>query len=207
MAIDGVEVKNLTQDKLTRAQWQLYNPTKIIGGHAEGRYVGSYIAADGTRKAFIFDTVTGDFADLSLSAVGFYTDLYTDTLKFVDRTGSIKQWNRGSTKKTYHWVSKAFELGKPSTFGVAQLISPSEVYETATLTLKLYGWDGASTTLLATFGTAKGVTPTGMYPLPNVTPFRIPVTLRYTAYKLSLDGDVSVATVSFASTMDELKEV
>ncbi len=207
MAITGAEVRNLTQDLLTRAQWQLYNPTSIIGGHSEGRYVGSYIATDGTRKSFIFDTVTGDFADLSLSAVGFYTDLYSDTLKFVDNAGNIKQWNRGSTRKPYNWTSKVFELGKPSTFGIAQLISPSEVYATATLTLKLYGWDGALTTLLATFGAAVGVTPAGMYPLPNVTPFRIPVTPRYTAYKLSLQGDVSVATVSFASTMDELKEV
>lgn len=207
VAINGAEIELVTADLLTRVQWQAYNPTSIIGGHSDGRYIGSYVATDGTRKGFMFDTRTATFSDLSMGALGFYNDLFTDSLKFVDPTGAIKIWNQQTTRKTYYWVSKAFELPKPCTFGVAQIIAPTEAYQLSTLTMKLYGWDGVQTTLVATFGTNKGVTPDGMYPLPNVTPFRVPVTLRYTAYKLSLEGDVSVAMVSFASTMDELKEV
>ena len=188
MAINGAEVRNLTQDMLTRAQWQGYNPSTIIGGHSEGRYVGSYLDG-GSRKAFIFDTISNDFVDLTLSAVGFYTDLYTDTLKFVDVSGSVKQWNRGTTTKSYFWKSKVFQLPLPSLFGAVQVVAYSYP-----VTFKLYDYDtntqiGSTVTVTAS------------------NPFRLPSGKRYQNLQITLEGTGSVATVAVASTIDELKEV
>ena len=188
MAINGSEVRNLTQDMLTRAQWQEYNPTTIIGGHSEGRYVGSYLVG-GTRKAFIFDTITNDFVDLSLSAVGFYTDLRTDTLKFVDTAGNIKQWNRGATTKSYFWKSKVFQLPMPSLFGAAQVVAYSYP-----VTFKLYDYDTGTQ-----IGSTVNVT--------DQNPFRLPSGTRYQNLQITLEGTGSVATVAVATSIGELKEV
>ena len=188
MAIAGAEVRNLTQDMLTRAQWQEYNPTTIIGGHSEGRYLGSYLVGD-TRKAFIFDTISNDFVDLSISAVGFYTDLRTDTLKFVDTAGNIKQWNRGTTTKSYFWKSKVFQLSMPSLFGAAQVIAYSYP-----VTFKLYDYDTGTQ-----IGSTISVT--------AQNPFRLPSGTRYQNLQITLEGTGSVATVAVATSIGELKEV
>ena len=188
MAINGSEVRNLTQDMLTRAQWQEYNPTTIIGGHSEGRYVGSYLVG-GTRKAFIFDTITNDFVDLSISAVGFYTDLRTDTLKFVDTAGNIKQWNRGTTTKSYFWKSKVFQLPMPSLFGAAQVVAYSYP-----VTFKLYDYDT---------GTQIG----GSISVTAQNPFRLPSGARYQNLQITLEGTGSVATVAVSTSIGELKEI
>ena len=188
MAINGAEVRNLTQDMLTRAQWQEYNPTTIIGGHSEGRYVGSYLSG-GSRKSFIFDTLTNDFVDLSISAVGFYTDLQTDTLKFVDAAGNIKLWNRGTTTKSYFWKSKVFQLPMPSLFGAAQVVAYSYP-----VTFKLYDYDT---------GTQIG----GSISVTAQNPFRLPSGARYQNLQITLGGKGSVATVAVATSIGELKEV
>ena len=188
MAINGAEVRNLTQDMLTRAQWQEYNPTTIIGGHSEGRYVGSYLSG-GSRKSFIFDTLTNDFVDLSISAVGFYTDLQTDTLKFVDTAGNIKQWNRGTTTKSYFWKSKVFQLPMPILFGAAQVVAYSYP-----VTFKLYDYDT---------GTQIG----GSISVTAQNPFRLPSGARYQNLQITLEGKGSVATVAVATSIGELKEV
>jgi len=188
MAIAGAGVKNLTQDMLTRSQWQKYNPSTIIGGHSEGRYVGSYLSGS-TRKSFIFDTITNDFVDLSIAAVGFYTDLRTDTLKFVDTSGNIKLWNRGTTTKSYFWKSKVFQLPMPGLFGAAQVVAYSYP-----VTFKLYDYDTGTQ-----IGASISVT--------AQNPFRLPSGTRYQNLQITLEGTGSVATVAVATSVGELKEV
>lgn len=193
--VQGADIKVVTEDMMTRQQWQNYNPSTIVAGHSESKYIGSYVPlSGGSRKGFIFDVLTGSFSDITLSATAFYNDLTTDTLKYVNASGSMMQWNRSSSIKSFTWISKVFQTPYPATFACAQVVAYN--FTGSTLTLQLY--DALTNTQIG-----NTITITGS------NPFRLPSGTRYQALQVVLNGTgpIAVSQVVVASSMDELKEV
>jgi len=226
VGVAGANVEILTKDVMTRAQWNaLYSPGNIRAAHAEGRYYGATKVGN-TYKAFMFDPRTRTFinftADQTNYTVALYTRLSDDTLLIMRSNGRVYEWNRGTNEVPYLWRSKAFQLTKPDIFGCAQLIAPALV-SNKTFTMRLIAWDGETVYTLAAFSNktdadfdaiAAGVD-TQWEGIPrryafnkNINPFRLPVpNNRYTVYYVELEGNLPIAQVSLAATMDEIKQV
>lgn len=196
VAIEGSTVKVLTQDLLTRAQWQAYRPETIVAAQAEGRYIATWQPAGGVpRQGFIFDPQTGSFTDTSNAAVAFYNDLLTDSLYQWLPDGSVTIWNHGSTYQSYQWRSKLFQAPRPTNFAACQVLIAD--YAKAT-TIQIYA-DGAPLFVNElSVDTPKALT--------DATPFRLPAGFYAKDYQITLQGTGWVQAVGLANTLNELRE-
>jgi hypothetical protein len=137
MATDN-GLKLVTEDILTRDQWQELAPSSIIAFMWEGHYIGFY--KDGaTEKGFIFDPRGGknSLTDLDFYATAGFNDLEEDEL-YIVVNGSVKKFAAG-TNLSYTWKSRKFYNSRPINLGVAKVEADS--YGSG-ITFKLYA-DGA----------------------------------------------------------------
>jgi hypothetical protein len=203
VAITGAAVEVLTKPIMTREQWQAYNPTTIVAGQVEGRYIATYLSGN-TRKGFIYDPQTQSFTDLTLTVRAFANDLLNDVLLMLGTDGKVTEWNQATASfKPYVWHSKWFQLPVPEIMGVAQIFTTTMDLTGRTLTFRLHGYDNNQATLIYEISTTSN---------PNAIlgnrPFRLPYVApgRFTAFKVTLEGSIPVGTVMVGRTMDELKE-
>jgi len=106
----------LTQDMLTRAQWQEYGPDDMVGFLYEGYYIGSSIAAG---KSFIM-SADGKLSTLSGVFKTSYQDYEQDRLYVLD-DGGLKIFNEGPRRKVT-WLSKEFRFQSPTNLGVLKVL-------------------------------------------------------------------------------------
>ncbi len=106
--------KNITENILTREQWQELNPSSMIGLQHDGKYYGFY--DNGVPGGFIIDT-SGSFEFLDYHAFGGYNHLEEDKLfaVFDNGTDYIIRHIEGDTvnQLTGSWSSKIFSLVHP----------------------------------------------------------------------------------------------
>ena len=195
VAIEGSTVKVITQDLLTRAQWQGYNPSTIVAAQGEGRYIATWQPASGPRKGFIFDPVTGAFTDTDNTAVAFYNDLLTDSLYQLLPDGSVTSWNHDSTYQSSQRRSKLFQMPRPTNFAACPVLIRDY---TATTTIQIYA-DGVP---LFVNGSQVDTPRT----LTDAAPFRLPGGFYAKDYQVKLQGTGWVQAVGIANAVDELKE-
>lgn len=102
----------LTENLLTRTQWQALNPETIVGALFEGVYIGSYeTVPGGARKSFAIDVRKRDaiyFIDQGFTAA--FLDKVRDTLFILDGT-AIKKWDAGALM-TATYRSKRFRSAR-----------------------------------------------------------------------------------------------
>ena len=106
VALTSSGLTMLTEQIITREQWQEYEPHTIEAYYYEGRYLAYYGAA--LDKGFIFDPKTGDFRHFEHAADCGFNNLVDDTL-YLCKNGELVKWGSGSTKMDYRWRSKDFE--------------------------------------------------------------------------------------------------
>ena len=102
----------LTDGLLLREDWQLLNPSSIIGCMFERRYFGFYTVG-GVKKGFVIDVDSANgiyFFDFGVDAV--YVDHLQDILYVLDGA-NIKKWDFG-TALTVTFKSKLFRSPKPT---------------------------------------------------------------------------------------------
>lgn len=138
MATETGGLKVVTEQLLTRDQWQELVPSSIVGFNWEGHYIGFYNTGS-TQKGFIFDPRGGkdSFVDLSFHASAGFNDLEEDELYLVVG-GAVKKFASG-TNLSYTWKSKKFYAQRPINPGVAKV--QADAYGSG-ITFKLYA-DGA----------------------------------------------------------------
>lgn len=133
----GINV--VTDQILSRDDWQELAPTSIIGFQWEGHYLGFY--SNGSEsKGFIFDPRGGknSYVKLDFHATAGFNDLESDTLYLVV-SGAVVKFAEGTTSQSFTWRSKKFYNPRPANPAVAKVECDS--YLTPT-TFKLYG-DGS----------------------------------------------------------------
>ncbi|PJC88299.1 hypothetical protein CSW98_01580 [Vibrio sp. HA2012] len=119
IAISSDGATNVTDQLITRDQWQAFNPSTIKATSVEGKYIAQY---DG--GAFIFDPVSRDFIRSTDSWDCACNDLETDTL-YVAVGSEVSQWRGGSTPLMFEWQSKEFLLPMNSVMSSARIQSPN----------------------------------------------------------------------------------
>lgn len=121
----GASVGIITQSMVSRAQWQVYNPTSMQAYLHNGRVVIFHTSIYGERMTTLFDLsgqgaimTTGDIADDGIVTTGYH-DARTDTL-YLAQNNQIVRWDSGLSLPMI-WRSKTFRLPWPDNLSVAQV--------------------------------------------------------------------------------------
>jgi hypothetical protein len=192
--IDATGLTNITDNIMTRANWQAYVPSSINAYESDNRYVAYY--NNGSKSAsmiFEFDAksaseiyTTGDmpiFSECDNYAFAGYRDRKADTLYVVDSSNQINKFDAGAAM-TYTWQSGVFHLGADECPACASV--DASAYP---VTFKLYV-DGTLTFTQSV---------TSKYA------FRLPSGYRSRRFAFSVAGTASIRDVRFAESMDELE--
>lgn len=107
----------ITDQLMTRQQWQAKNPITIKAWVSEGLYIALHDSG-----GFIFDPVSQDFRQISNSWHCAYSDLELDQLLIVkDKAMSV--WQGGETYLSATWRSKVFQLPVDSLMSCARVVA------------------------------------------------------------------------------------
>lgn len=202
----------ITEQFMDRAQWQLLNPSTIVGCFTEGRYHGWYSGASAPYSAwtgFILDLKAKTFTFTDIAASAVYVDPARDAL-YLQQGTAIKKWNAGSAA-TATWKSKKFETPKPLNFGAAQVIVTS-----GSVDLNVYAELGSNAEAIAVAATLPAmITVVGSTAVIKIAktgittaePFRLPSDFMARTWEIELTGTGYASQIIVAQTMAELKDV
>jgi len=161
----------ITEQILTRDQWQSYYPNNIEAYEYEGKYIA--FTWDGTnassKQGFLFDPrgQKNAFVKLDFYATAGFNDRENDELYLVIG-GVLKKFARGTSNRTYTWKSKEFYTNRPISPGVAKVSADSY----SSLTFKLFADGSLKHTQTVT----------------NSEIFRLPGGYRAKAFEIQLEG-------------------
>lgn len=102
----------LTAGIMDRDDWQQINPSSIVAGVYEGRYIASY-EVGGVRKGFVIDP--GNPAGIFFTDIGF-TAAYADDLQdalYVLVGNQVRKWDAATTSRVCTFRSRLFRAPRP----------------------------------------------------------------------------------------------
>lgn len=169
----------MTEQLMTREQWQELKPHTIKGYAVNGTYVAMY---DG--GAFVFDPVSQDFRQLTNAWDCGVADLENDRLMIV-KGNQLEIWKGSSAPIHYIWRSKVFQLPIDSLMSCARVVSRNPEL----LAVKIIA-DGA-----VIYSIEVGEL--------DDRGFRIP-SIRGTDWQIEVSGKAEVERLMLASSMQEL---
>lgn len=178
----GRGLRNITQDIMTREDWQAYVPSSISGYESDNRYVAFFDT--GSRQAgLVFEFGNkATFSETDLYATAGYRDRQRDALYLVVSGNLLKKFDAG-TALTLDWTSGVDRLQSEVNFAAARV--DAAAYP---LTFKLYA-DGV-------LKHTQSVT--------NRFAFRLPSGYRSKRYHFQLTSSAKVRSFEYATSMEEL---
>lgn len=179
VAIGSDGAITITDQLMTRRQWQTKQPHTIKAWASEGMYIALY-----SGGGFIFDPVSQDFRELSNRWDCAYEDLERDQLVVVQGS-EMRLWQGGDNYLSGQWRSKVFLLPVDSLMSCARVVS-TEVHQ---LSLKIFG-DGK-----LVYSLSEGEIPHNGFRLPAI---------RATTWQIEVSGRAEVERLMVASSMQEL---
>lgn len=182
---DATGIRVLTQDVLTRDEWQEYKPESIHATQIDGRYFAFYDTG-ATQGCLVLD-MSGDGAKLWTSNVYYsaaFNDVKTDSL-YLASSGSVQKWDSSASPLTYTWRSKIFQLAKPENLGAGQVLA-----STYPVMMKVY---------------ADGVLK-HTQTVVNEQPFKLPAGFRARDWQLELSGTPEIYSAFLSTVVSELKQ-
>ncbi|PSV11654.1 hypothetical protein C0W59_19160 [Photobacterium kishitanii] len=179
IAIGSDGAITITDQLMTRRQWQTKIPHTIKAWGSEGMYIALYEGG-----GFIFDPVSQDFRELSNRWDCAYEDLERDQLVIV-QGNEMCFWQGGDSYLSGLWRSKVFQLPVDSLMSCARVVS-TEINQ---LSLKIFG-DGQ-----LVYSLNKGEVPHNGFRLPAI---------RATNWQIEVSGRAEVERLMVASSMQEL---
>lgn len=168
----------ITENIITRDQWQQYQPETLRAWAHEGKYVGIT-----DSRGFVFDPVSGDFRSFSARWDAAYHDLEQDAL-YIAKGATLYRWRDGATAIAATWRSKQFVAPVASQFNCCRIVADDISKVGFTLLV-----DGA-----AVFTLAAGQVP--------ATAFRLPA-VRGTKWQLEVTASARVERIILATSMME----
>lgn len=182
----GNGLQLITEEILTRDQWQALVPSSMIGFFYEGCYIGFY--STGTEnKGFIFDPRGGknSWVDLDFHATAGFNDLENDLLYLVIG-GSVVKFATAATNQNFVWRSKKVYSPRPMNPAIAKVDCDS--YSSAT-SFKLFA-DGV-------LKHSQSVT--------NNSIFRLPSGYKAKEFEVQLEGSLPVNEVCIYESAEEMR--
>ena len=199
----GVQV--VSENLLTRAQWQAYSPTTMFTRVHNGRVLVFYTATvDGVAGGVLIFDFTGKSAILtrsSLTATGGFYDAISDQLYLVNGNTIVK-WIGGSDR-SWTWRSKIYSLPQPTSFAWMQV--EADAYP---VTVKFY--IGGTANASVPDGTQLAISSGGAAWTVSVgrrDPYRMPAWIMYRDLEIEMTGAVTVHSVAVSHTSQELAQV
>ena len=188
---DGIVMANdsglslITEQSLTRDQWQEYTPSSIVAFQWEGHYIAFYTNSS-ESKGFIFDPRGGknSFVKLDFHATAGFNDLENDQLYLVVG-GSVVKFAEGSADSNFVWRGKKFYTPRPINPAVAKVQCDSY---SPNPTMKLYA-DGV-------LKYTQSVT--------NSNTFRLPSGYKANEFEIELAGSVPINEVCVYESPEEI---
>lgn len=180
-AITSSGAVRLTQNYLTRAQWQAYQPESMLGVVHEGRYFGFH-----DTGCVVFDPQEQDGAlyELDLTATGAYRDPVSDTL-YLAQGQQLIAWDRGTQAHApLLWRSKLYQLPMPVVLARARVRAD----DYADVTLTVYADDVAVASIA----------------VDSADVFCLPIAQRARNWYFEISGTGRVYDAQMAETADEL---
>ncbi|MGF1727075.1 hypothetical protein [Photobacterium nomapromontoriensis] len=169
----------ITDQLITRQQWQDKRPHTIKAWASEGLYVALYEGG-----GFIFDPVSQDFRQISNRWDCAYADLERDQL-FTVKGKEMSIWQGGTDDCPVTWRSKVFQLPVDSLMSCARIVSPN----IANLSVTIFADSKPIFTLEQGQLSERG--------------FRLPA-VRATNWQVEVRGAAEVERIVIASSMQEL---
>lgn len=175
--------KLLTEQCMTRDDWQAINPQTIIASQYQGRYVASY-EVGGQRRGFVFDVANPDgiyFTDFGFTACHY--DTVSDAL-YVLRGSNVCKWDAGEALTTTS-RSPVFSVGMPTNFSSGQVFA--DVYP---VQLTVFAGGHSYSALIH-----------------DQRPFRLPANLTSDMWQVELSSQFGVQRCALATSFKELGKV
>lgn len=180
----------VTEQLVTREQWQELAPASFISTQHSGRYMASYPtpAGGGARDLLIVD-LSGEQpfvirGDIGMTAV--FHEIGSGRMYFMDGPREIKEWDApGSTYESQTWRSKLFNLPAETNYG-AILVEADVPAGT-----------GASVAVIA-----DGVTRATVSALNK--PARLPSGFLALRWEVEVSGTASITSITLAASPSEL---
>lgn len=108
----------VTEQILTRKQWQAMKPETLMAWHHEGKYI-----AQTDTHAFIFDPKSGDLRELSNRWIAAYADMERDQL-VIAKGNALHLWRAGSSANgQFVWRSKRFMVLDGTSFNCCRVLA------------------------------------------------------------------------------------
>jgi hypothetical protein len=113
----------LTEGLMLLDDWKALNPSSIVAGQFNGKYMGFYEGIDGLR-GFMLDPMQPDAGIYFLT--GGYSAVHFDALEeelYVLEGTNIRRWNGGTTTMTAQHRTKVFRQPYPLNMSVCKVIA------------------------------------------------------------------------------------
>lgn len=182
IAIGQNGTRVLTEQLMTRREWQSYNPSSMLVVVWDDRLFIFY--DNGTKAGCLTLDAKQGLVESDVFATAAYNDTVTGSL-YLAVDDKIVKWD-AQNKLTYLWRSKKFQHPNAINFGWGHVLANGYP-----VTMRLYG-DGV---LRAT----KQVL--------NNTPFRLPAGYKAKYWEIELEGSNQILEACIAESMEEVKRV
>lgn len=179
VGVGGDGATLVTEQLITREQWQALRPDTIRAWQNEGRYVA---LTDTT--GFIFDPRSGDFRWLTGRWNEAYPDMSLDALVLA-KANQLYRWRGTTTKIPMRWRSKEFVMPPSTKMQTARIVSPDLNNVSITMTV-----DGVQVMNI----------PAGSVP---AAAFRLPA-IRGRVWQVEVSGAATVERIVIGSSMAEV---
>jgi hypothetical protein len=121
IVVNSAGVNLITQDILTKEEWDLFNPADIYASQLGLEYIGF----DTNSTGFIFNPTEPTIKLIKLNQFsgieGIETDRYTGTVILLKNDRAFNWDPASSTRLTWQWRSKVFHLPNPLNLGAARI--------------------------------------------------------------------------------------
>lgn len=107
----------ITEELISRDQWQELNPESLRAWAHEGKYIGLT-----SEVGFVFDPSSGDFRYFDNSWDAAWHDLERDAL-YIAKGARLYRWRDGDTAISANWKSKQFVAPTDTAFNSMRIVS------------------------------------------------------------------------------------
>jgi len=188
---DGSGIKVLTEQLMSRDQWQAFNPSSLVSAAHDFRYYGFFTRTDGTKGTIVLDLSGAGAALWTMEGhyLATHNDVGRDGLYVVDDVRQLWRMHEGDGLVAYEWRSKVFDIPLPTNFGAAHILADSYP-----VTFRVWHDD----VLSDEDGPAKYTVE-----VLNDQPFRLPSGFRARFWKFGVTGTATIYTIMVAHGMNE----
>ena len=133
VAVGGSQAQVITQNLLTREQWQQFNPQSIIAFRWHDKYLAFYTKDDNTTGAFLINEQMGLVRYDVPNIVNAWLDETDGQIYLLKSNAEVIAWDKSTTRTQYTWKSKVFTLPRRDTMPVAKVDGLQEIGDTINL--------------------------------------------------------------------------